>query len=137
VTFNNDLFRILGNFLSHNPLRPDGVRAMPLIEGKFDVPVVTIHTLGDLFVPFSMQQIYAQRAASHGNSGRLVQRAIRATGHCAFSSDEQIAAFDAMANWEQNDVVPAGDNVLDPTAVAHPSYGCTFTNPPRVGLPAC
>jgi hypothetical protein len=137
IAFNADLFRIFGDFLTHNPLRPDGVRAMPLIEGKFDVPVVTLHTLGDLFVPFSMQQIYAQRAAANGNSGRLVQRAIRATGHCVFSAEEQIAAFDAMVDWEEGGPKPAGDNVLDPAVVAHPSYGCTFTSPQRVGLPVC
>lgn len=137
IAFNSELFRILGDFLAHNPLRPDGVRAVPLIEGRFDVPVVTIHTLGDLLVPFSMQQIYAQRAASHGNSDRLVQRAIRATGHCGFSSDEQIDAFEAMADWVDFGTVPPGDNVLDPTVVAHPSYGCAFTSFQRGNLPAC
>jgi predicted alpha/beta hydrolase len=137
VDFNAAVFRVLGDFLAHNPLRSDGVRAMPILWGRFDVPVVTLHGLGDLWVPFAMEQVYARRAAANGNGHRLVQRAIRAPGHCGFTAEEATAAFDALVDWETNGVVPTGDDVLDPQAVSEPSYGCSFTTMRRPGLPAC
>lgn len=111
-----------------NRPRRDGLRWIPQVQGRFDVPVVSIHTLGDLFVPFSMQQAYANRAAANGNADRLVQRAIRGASHCDFTVAEQVAAFDAMVRWERDGVKPAGDDVLTPATVAQPTYGCTFTD---------
>ena len=52
--------------------------------------MVTIHTLGDLFVPFSMEQVYQKRVAAKGNSDWLVQRAIRGISHCDFTVAEQV-----------------------------------------------
>ena len=52
---------------------------------------------------------------------------IRSTGHCDITPEERISAFDALVNWEENGVVPAGDDVLDPQVVADPDYGCAFT----------
>jgi hypothetical protein len=54
--------------------------------------VLSLHTIGDLFVPFSMEQIYARRAAAEGASGLLVTRAIRDHGHCGFAVLEEEAA---------------------------------------------
>lgn len=110
-----------------NRERRDGLRWVPQVNGQFSVPVVTIHTLGDLFVPFSMEQTYARRAASKGSSARLVQRAIRGVSHCDFTVAEQAEAFDAMILWETTGTKPAGDDVLTPATVADPSYGCTYT----------
>lgn len=111
-----------------NRLRADGLRWIPALNGEFKVPVVTLHTLGDLTVPFSMQQVYYRRAAAKGNSAWLVQRAIRGVSHCDFTVAEQVAAFDAMIKWERDGVRPAGDDVVTPTTVAAPTYGCQFTN---------
>ena len=47
-----------------------------------------MHDLGDLFVPFSMEQIYAQRVAAHGQARLFVSRAIRGVGHCDFTQYE-------------------------------------------------
>lgn len=111
-----------------NRLRTDGLRWIPQVNGEFSVPVVSIHTLGDLFVPFSMQQVYARRAAEQGSSGMLVQRAIRGASHCDFTVAEQVAAFEAMVAWERDGVQPAGDDVLDAATVAAADYGCQFTD---------
>jgi hypothetical protein len=111
-----------------NRLRRDGLRWIPAINGEFNIPVVSIHTLGDLFVPFSMQQVYLQRATAKGNANWLVQRAIRGASHCDFTIAEQVAAFEAMVAWEQGGPKPAGDDVITPATVANPAYGCTFTN---------
>jgi hypothetical protein len=110
-----------------NRLRSDGLRWIPKVNGEFKIPVVTIHTLGDLFVPFSMEQVYQKRVAAKGNSAWLVQRAIRGVSHCDFTVAEQVEAFAAMINWETNGVKPAGDDVVTAATVAAPTYGCTFT----------
>jgi hypothetical protein len=111
-----------------NRLRRDGLRWIPAIHGDFKVPVVSIHTLGDLFVPFSMQQIYRQRAVAKGNGNLLVQRAIRGASHCDFTVAEQVRAFSDMVAWAEGGPPPAGDDVSTPATVAAPTYGCTFTD---------
>ena len=109
-----------------NRLRTDGLRWIPVINGDIKIPVVSIHTLGDLFVPFSMEQSYARRTAAKGNSQWLVQRAIRGASHCDFTVAEQVEAFDAMIKWERDGIKPTGDDVLTPATVAATSYGCTY-----------
>lgn len=118
--------------LSNAP-RPDGLRWIPKVNGQFSVPVVAIHTLGDLFVPFSMLQTYRKRADAAGSGNLLVTRAIRGISHCDFTEQEQNEAFDAMVQWEKNGTKPAGDDVVTASVVAAPTYGCTFTRAPVAG----
>ncbi|WP_119155115.1 alpha/beta hydrolase [Caldimonas tepidiphila] len=125
--FNASAYRVKGT-PEANRLRRDGLRWVPKTNGNFRIPVVTIHTLGDLYVPFSMEQIFKRRADANGSGDFLVQRAIRSPGHCDFTVAEQVAAFDAMANWEQKGVKPEGDDVLDAAKVADAAYGCRFTD---------
>ncbi|GHC69982.1 alpha/beta hydrolase [Pseudorhodoferax aquiterrae] len=110
-----------------NRLRRDGLRWIPKTNGEIGIPVVTLHTLGDLYVPFSMEQIYQRRVAAKGNSAWLVQRAIRGASHCDFTVAEQVEAFEAMVQWEQGGARPGGDDVVTATTVAAPTYGCTYT----------
>jgi hypothetical protein len=110
-----------------NRLRRDGLRWIPKANGEFKIPVVTLHTLGDMYVPFSMEQIYQKRVAAKGNSEWLVQRAIRGASHCDFTVAEQVTAFDDMIKWERDGVKPSGDDVVTPATVAQASYGCTYT----------
>ena len=126
-SYNASIFRVQPT-PDANRIRRDGVRWVPKTNARIDVPVVTLHTLGDLYVPFSMEQIYKRRADAAGTSRWLVQRAIRGISHCDFTNAEQIAAFEAMVKWEQQGIKPEGDNVLDPAVVAEPSYGCRFTD---------
>ena len=131
-----------------NALRPDGVRWVPRANARISVPVVSLHTLGDSYVPWSMQQTYRRRADAAGTSQWLVQRAIRGPAHCDFTLQEQIDAFDAMAQWERTGRRPQGDVILDPVATADPNFGCRFSRTPtaddsaavrglRALLPAC
>jgi pimeloyl-ACP methyl ester carboxylesterase len=108
-----------------------GLSGVPRITGRFDVPVLTMHDLGDLFVPFSMEQEYARNAVRRGTSDLLVQRAVRGVQHCDFSAQEYQQAFSDLVTWVEQGVRPAGDDVLDPTAVADRRYGCRFTVPQR------
>lgn len=110
-----------------NRLRRDGLRWIPKANGDISIPVVTLHTLGDLFVPFKMEQVYAARTLARGTDKWLVQRAIRDVGHCTFTAAEASAAFDAMVQWEAGGPKPAGDDVTTPATLASPTYGCSFT----------
>ena len=127
TAFNNAAFKI-APVADANRLRTDGLRWIPLASADIGIPVVSIHTLGDLFVPFKMEQVYYDRAKALGTDKWLVQRAIRDVGHCAFTAAEATAAFDAMIQWEAGGPKPAGDDVKTAATLASPSYGCTFTN---------
>jgi hypothetical protein len=61
----------------------------------------------------------------------LVQRIYRATGHCTFSPEETMAAFDALVSWVHGGLKPEGDDVLADLSDA----GRKFTNPLRPGDP--
>jgi hypothetical protein len=107
---------------------------------RIEVPVLSMHTLGDPLVPFSMQQFYARRVAANGDAELLVQRAIRDINHCGFTEDELVVGFRDLANWVEHGVKPLGDDVLDPVIVADPDYGCAFTSEDRtlpIPLPTC
>ena len=108
-----------------------GLDNAPVIDGRITVPVLTLHDLGDLFVPFLMEQVYAQRVADNGRSDLLVQRAIRGVGHCDFTPTELVTGFADLVKWVEDGTRPAGDDVLSPAVVAAPSYGCSFTTATR------
>jgi hypothetical protein len=98
---------------------------------------MSLHTIGDLFVPFSMEQLYARRVADQGASERLVSRAIRDHNHCGFAPQEEAKGFADLVEWVKTGVKPAGDAILTPAAVADPKFGCQFTLPGHLGYPAC
>lgn len=108
-----------------------GLANIPVVNGTPGVPVLSLHDLGDLFVPFSMEQVYAERVARNGQAHLVVQRAIRGVGHCDFTPAELVRGFTDLIAWVEHGVKPAGDNVLDPAAVADPRYGCAFTTATR------
>lgn len=139
--FNDEIIRIAADPQYRHPNGLGGVpgsgSVSPAISGDINIPVISMHTLGELFVPFHMEQIYARRVAEHGASDLLVSRAIRDTRHCGFSTTEQEQAFDDLVGWVEDGVKPAGDDILDPAKVADPDFGCQFTTPDRPGLPAC
>src|SRR6266481_2296359 len=124
---------------------PNGLANIPPILGNFKIPVLTLHTIGDLFVPISMEQIYARRAKAQGSGNLLVQRAIRDHNHCGFAVQEEEAAIAALVNWVEHGVKPAGDDILAPATatVPDPKFGCTFTMPSHIkpafptAFPAC
>jgi hypothetical protein len=111
-----------------NRLRRDGLRWIPKVNGQMQAPVLTLHTLGDLFVPFNMEQVYKKRTDANGNSAMLVQRAIRGISHCDFTVAEMKKGFDDLVAWVKTGTKPAGDDVTTAATVAATTYGCAFTN---------
>ena len=102
---------------------------IPLISGKPRVPVLSLHGIGDGFVPFSMEQVYANEVRRNHQSGLLVQRAIRVAQHCEFSDVEAGRAWDDLTRWIRTGRHPAGDPVTSPRAVADKRFGCRFSDP--------
>jgi hypothetical protein len=100
---------------------------IPLVQGRPRVPVLSLHNIGDLFVPLSMEQVYARRALLNGRGRLFVSRAIRAVGHCDFTPDELRQGFDDLVRWVRTGDRPAGDAILNRRAVADPRFGCRFT----------
>ncbi len=117
---------------------------VPTIQGRPQVPVLSLHGLGDYFVPFSQEQIYARDVRAHGQQRFLVQRAVREAGHCEFTPREAARGFADLTTWVESMGHrrgrqvrrPAGDPVLDSRAVASASYGCRFTDPTGYDDPA-
>jgi hypothetical protein len=101
---------------------------IPKIAGRPGVPVLSLHGLGDLFVPFGMEQDYARDVALNFQGRHLVQRAIRTINHCEFSPTEVGTAWDDLVNWVEHKQKPAGDRVLDAGTVGAPTYGCVFSD---------
>jgi len=102
---------------------------LPAINGDPGIPVLSIHGIGDLFVPFSMDQRYDKMMVAHGEGGLFVGRAIREVTHCGYTTSELSAGFSALVSWITTGRRPAGDDILDPRAVASPFFGCQFTDP--------
>ena len=97
------------------------------LSGKISVPVMTIETTGELTVPLSAGQDYADRVERAGRSKLLVQRAYREIDHCGFNADEVGEAFDDLVKWVDTGVKPEGDDIRDAAQVAAPDFGCKFT----------
>ena len=114
--------------------RNNGLANVTPTLGDLKIPMLTLHTLGDLFVPFHMEIEYAQRVKAKGWSHNLVQRATRDVGHCTFSPRELATTFTDLVKWVEGGIKPAGDNVLDAAQVAKPDFGCKWTDPsvPRI-----
>jgi hypothetical protein len=117
----------------------EDLTGIPAVNGDPRIPVLSLHGLGDLFVPFSMEQAYARRTLLHGQRGLFVSRAIRATGHCDFTPAELQRGFDDLVGWVHGGQRPAGDPVLSRTLVARPTFGCRFTDGQHANFsaPAC
>lgn len=117
-----------------------GTKPAPIVTGTPSVPVLSIHTTGDLFVPIEMEQLYAQEVIDNGRGDLLVQRAIRDIGHCSFTGAELQQAYTDLFDWVENGVRPAGEDLLND--ISSPTLGCDFTvgaggSGLRFALPPC
>jgi len=138
IDLNNSILRLRRNPRA-DPERFLQLERIPTITGRLTVPMVTLHTTGDMLVPFHNQQVYGKRVAARGASEYLVQRAIRDVGHCTFDPLEAGEAFTAMYAWATFGIKPQGDDVQSTEVVADDNYGCQFTRRTRteLGFAAC
>ncbi len=106
-----------------------GLTEVPKIAGRPNVPVLSLHGIGDMQVPFAQEQIYYREAVANSQGHLVVQRAIRTSGHCEFSPTEVGTAFNDLVNWVSSAVVPRGDVTTTPVILAEANYGCRFSDP--------
>jgi pimeloyl-ACP methyl ester carboxylesterase len=99
--------------------------------GRIADPLLTLHNTGDLFVPISNEISYLEKAKESGTDDLLVQRAIRAPGHCQFSDDELLTAWDDLRDWVEEGDKPAGDDLAGDLS----DVGREWTEPLRPGDP--
>lgn len=100
-------------------------------SGNLTRPLLTLHNTGDLFVPIAMEQSYRAKANAAGKGDLLVQRAIRAAGHCQFSDQERLTAWRDLVSWVRDGKKPAGEDLSGDLTNA----GIAFTTPRRSGDP--
>lgn len=99
--------------------------------GQLRAPLLTLHETGDLTVPISAEQSYRKKVEATGNGALLVQRIIRAGGHCQFSDIEITQAWTDLAGWVADKKKPEGDDIFGDLTDA----GRRFTNPLRANDP--
>jgi dienelactone hydrolase len=100
--------------------------------GRITVPLLTLHTTGDGFVPFSLEQDYRRTVDASGSGDLLVQRAIRRPDHCQFTDAERSQSWDDLVGWVERGQKPSGDDVLNPDLS---QIGLQWTNPLLPGDP--
>lgn len=105
--------------------KSQGSKPAPIINGTPSIPVLSIHTTGDLFVPIEMEQLYAREVIDNGRGDLLVQRAIRDVGHCSFTADEVVRSYTDLFTWVETGVRPAGEDLVGD--ILSPTLGCDFT----------
>jgi pimeloyl-ACP methyl ester carboxylesterase len=66
-------------------------------SGNLTVPVATLHTARDPDVPQFHQPLYATKVAAAGATSLLRRVTLARYGHCAFTSDELMAAFTSIS----------------------------------------
>jgi pimeloyl-ACP methyl ester carboxylesterase len=100
------------------------------ITGDVQMPLLTVHTTGDLFVPIHEEQLLRSKVEAAGKGDLLVQRAVRAPGHCGFIDAEWESGLEALIDWVENGVKPEGEDLL---AADLEEAGGSFTLAPRLG----
>ncbi|MGM0902901.1 MAG: alpha/beta hydrolase [Bacillota bacterium] len=114
--------------------KQQGLTGVPKVNGTHKIPMVSMHNVGDLFVPFHMQQLHAERAEANGNEELLVTRVIRDVQHCGFNAAEESEAFADLSKWVEEGKKPEGDDILNPEVVASDDFGTKFTRGLRMDL---
>jgi pimeloyl-ACP methyl ester carboxylesterase len=67
--------------------------------GRITRPVITLHTKGDSLAIPGHESAYRAVVEQKGNGNLLVQQFTDGIAHCYFTSEQDIAAVDAMMHW--------------------------------------
>lgn len=70
--------------------------------GKISLPILTLHTTRDPVVPLSNEYVYEQIVTDAGREDMLMQYEVDRFGHCAFTTQEMLAAFQDLVNWSES-----------------------------------
>jgi pimeloyl-ACP methyl ester carboxylesterase len=91
VRLNDDVDRF-----SADPAALDEIAAHYQTTGQLEVPLVTLHTIGDEIVPYRHVTQYLGKTQAAGNSELHSHFEIKRHGHCNFTAEEILNAFDEL-----------------------------------------
>ena len=102
-------------------ISPDAAAAAYLdrnisFDGGLEVPVLSVHTIGDGLVIPPNENAYAQVVAAAHKESMLRQLFVHRAGHCAFSTGEIIASLQALVRrmdtgrWDDAALLPSAMN---------------------------
>ena len=77
--------------------------------GKLQVPLVTMHTLGDPIVPYWHEPLYTAKTLFGGSALKHLNIPINRYGHCTFTAEEALAGFPILnyiVTGELPDTIP-------------------------------
>jgi hypothetical protein len=85
-------------------------------NGQIDIPVLSMHTIGDGLITVENEQAYRAAVDRDGNGDFLRQTFINRAGHCAFTPAETVADMKILLNrlhtghWDDTALQPAALN---------------------------
>jgi len=82
-------------------------------QGRFGVPVLTVHAIDDPTAFVEMQSTFRDTVARAGNLDRLVQTYTSDSEHSYLSDVQYVAAIDALVAWAQRGVKPTPQSVAE------------------------
>lgn len=75
-------------------------------SGDIGIPVVTLSTTRDPWIPAFHESLFASAVAAAGHPDLLLQQPIDRWGHCTFTVPEAQAAFAKLVQWVETGVKP-------------------------------
>jgi pimeloyl-ACP methyl ester carboxylesterase len=82
-------------------------------SGKFAVPVVSAHGIGDATVFVEGNDTFRQRMVSAGNGARLVQTFVDSSEHSYWGDPHYPPLFEALLNWVEKGQKPTPTGISD------------------------
>jgi len=64
--------------------------------------VVALHTRWDPIVPLFNEDRYRETVAQAGSSALLRQQTVNKFGHCTYTPEQLLAAFDELTAWVES-----------------------------------
>ncbi|HKV87555.1 MAG TPA: prolyl oligopeptidase family serine peptidase [Candidatus Dormibacteraeota bacterium] len=135
VDLNGDLRALnAGATIKADPVAAAYLERFVSFDGHLQVPVLSVHTVGDGLVIPANEAAYASVVSAADNGAMLRQVFVNRAGHCAFTPAETIAAFEALlkridtGQWDEAALKPAPLNsaAADQRPGASTIFGFSF-----------
>ena len=82
-------------------------RTKPRRVGRFAVPVLTAHGIGDATVMVEGQSVLRQKMTASGKADQLVQVFVNSSEHSYWGDAHYPPLFEALLNWVEKGQAPA------------------------------
>jgi pimeloyl-ACP methyl ester carboxylesterase len=79
------------------------------LTGRINKPMLTLHTMYDPVTPEEMVSAYAEQVSAMGNEAYLTRVYTSGEGHCSFTPQQLLRAFQGMEIWLDTGYAPGAD----------------------------